>query len=253
MKKILVILGVLLIVLIIAVVIAGIFLDRIVKAGVETVAPGITRTAVTLESVSLSLLSGSASLNGLIVGNPPEYPGAQAIRLGKAAIKVEPSSILAAKVIIHSIEVREPEINFEGNPLGENNLKKILENVNAQAAGGTAATNAAGAKSAGKKLQVDDFLLTGAKVHAQIKTPFLNQEVTLTLPDIHLTNLGQGPEGVTPAELSRQILDQVTAATVKSLASSIAGLGKGLLDDVKKNPVDAVDKISKGFRGLLKK
>ncbi len=253
MKKILIVLGVLLVLVIIGAVVVGLFLDRIVKAGVESVAPGITQTAVTLEGVSLSPLSGSASLKGLVIGNPQGFTGPQAIRLGKAAISVVPSSILGEKVIIHSIEVREPEITFEGNPFGENNLKKILDNVQAKATADAATTNAPGTKGAGKKLQVDDFLIAGAKVHAQIHTPVLTKEISLTLPDIHLTNLGQGPEGITPAELTKQVLSQVTASTLKSLGDSLGGIGKDLLQDVKKNPVDTVNKITKGIGGLFKK
>ncbi len=252
-KKLLVVAGILFLLLVIAVVLAGVFLDRIVKAGVETVAPTITQTTVTLEGVSLSLLSGSVSLKGLVVGNPKGYTDAPAIRLGKAAVSVQPSSILGDKVIVHSIEVRAPEISFEGNPLGENNLQKILDNVNAQAAAAASTTNAAAAKGAGKKLQVDKFLITGAKVHALIHTPLLNQEVSLTLPEIQLTNLGSGPQGITPAELAQKILTQVTTTTFKSLGDSISGLGKGLLNEVKKNPADAVKKITKGLDGLFKK
>ncbi len=250
MKKILMVFGVILLVLIIGLVLAGVFLDRIVKAGVESVAPSITQTTVTLEGVSLSLMSGSAGINGLVVGNPQGFKSAEAIRLGKAAIKIQPGSILGDKVIIHSIEVREPEITFEGNPLGENNLKKILDNVNAQAAAATSNTNAAGTKKgAGKKLQVDDFLLAGAKVHAQINTPLVSKEISLTLPDIHLTNLGQGADGITPAELTKQVLTQVTTATFKSLADSVAGLGK----DVLNGAGSTVNKITKGIGGLFKK
>jgi uncharacterized protein involved in outer membrane biogenesis len=253
MKKIIIILGVVLVLAIVALVVVGAFLDRIVKAGVESVAPGITQTTVTLEGVSLSPLSGSASLKGLVVGNPQGYTAPQAIRLGMAAVKLQPSSLLGDKVILHSIEIREPEITFAGNPLGDNNLKKILDNVQAKASADASATNAPGAKGAGKKLQVDDFLISGAKVHAQIRTPILTKEISITLPDIHLTNLGQGPEGITPAELTQQVMSQITASTIKSLGDSVSGLGKDLLEDVKKNPADAVKKITKGIDGLFKK
>jgi uncharacterized protein involved in outer membrane biogenesis len=253
MKKILILLGVLFLLLVIAVVLAGLFLDRLVKAGVESVAPGITQTTVTLAAVSLSPLSGAASLQGLVIGNPSGYSSAAAIRVGQAAVRVAPASILCAKVIIHSIEVRAPEITFEGNPLGENNLKKILDQVNTQAAAANSATNAPGAPGAGKKLQVDKLLITGAKVHALIRTPLLNQEVSLTLPEISLTNLGAGPDGIMPAELAQKILSQITKATIKSLGDRLGSLGKGLLDDVKKNPADAVNKITKGLNGLFKK
>ena len=253
MKKILILLGIVFLLLVIAVVIVAQHLDGLVKAGIERVAPGITQTSVTLEGVSLSPLSGAASLKGLVIGNPSGYQSASAIRLAKAAVKIEPSSILGEKIIIHSIEVREPEITFEGNPLGENNLKKILDNVNAQAAATASATNAPGVKGAEKKLQVDDLLIAGAKVHAQIRTQFLNQEISLTLPDIHLAALGQGPEGITPSALAQEILQKVTQLTVKSLGDSLAGLGKNVLQDAAKNPDAALDKIKKGFGGLFKK
>ena len=245
--------GIVFLLLLVALGLAAMYLDRIVKVGVESVAPGITQTSVTLAGVSLSPLSGAASLKGLVIGNPAGYQGAQAIRFGQVAIRVEPASILHDKVIIHAIEIREPEINFEGNPLGENNLKKILENVNAKAAADTATTKVARAKSAGKKLQVDDFLLTGAKVHGQIKTPFLNQEISLTLPDIHVSQLGQGPEGITAVELSRKILDQITETTIKSLGNNLAKTGKNLLQEAAKNPADAANILKHGLNGLFKK
>ena len=56
------------------------------------------------------------------------------------------------------------EVTYEGG-LGGNNLSKILDNVNA-AAGGTKTDdpNAPKDKKPGKKLQVDEFVVTGAKV-----------------------------------------------------------------------------------------
>ncbi len=56
--------------LLIVAVVVGASLGKIVKVGIETVAPKITQTSVTVDSVDLSLLSGSAGVNGLVVGNP---------------------------------------------------------------------------------------------------------------------------------------------------------------------------------------
>ena len=81
----------------------------------------------------------------------------------------------------------------------------------------------------------------------------MKQDISLTLPDIHLTALGQGPEGITPSALAQEILKQVTGATVKLLGDSLAGLGKGLLQDAKKNPGEAVKKVTKGLGDLFKK
>ena len=253
MKKVIIILGLLLLLVIIGVVAVALSLDRIVKAGVESVAPGITQTTVTLDSVHLSLFSGSAKLKGLVIGSPEGYKAPNLMSLGLASVSLQPASLSADKIVIHSIEVRAPEITFEGNPLGDNNLKKLLANVNSQAAASATTTNAPGAKAPAKKLQVDDFLIAGAKVHALISTPLLTKELSLTLPDIHLSNLGQGPDGITPAELTQQVIGQITSATITSLGSSLNGLGKDLLNGATKAPADTLKKLGNGLGGLLPK
>ena len=49
------------------------FLDGAIKRGVETIGPKLTKTQVTLNNVSLSLLSGSGKMKGLVVGNPEGF------------------------------------------------------------------------------------------------------------------------------------------------------------------------------------
>ena len=261
MKKILVIVGILFLLLVIAGVVVAVYFDRIVKAGVESVAPGITQTTVTLAGVSLSPLSGAASLKGLVIGNPPGYTAPEAVRIGRAAVRLEPTSLLHDKVIIRSIELHEPEITFEGNPLGENNLQKILDNVKAKTAADAAGTNAATAKSAGKKLQVDDVVITGAKVNARVRMKLLGQEVNqdfpLTLPELRLSQLGQGPEGITSAELTGKLLDKVKEAALPEIEKLAGDFVKNKATDLLKKATggssDAVKKAADRLGDLLKK
>lgn len=240
------VLGVL-VVAVVAVIVVGLFLGSIVKKGMETVGPKLTQTTITLDAVDLSLLSGSAKVKGLVVGNPEGYKAPQAISVGLAAVSVAPMSVLSDKIVVKSIRVEAPEITFEGNPFGQNNLKKIQDNVNAATAGSQApATNApakaAGPAKPGKKLEVDDFLITGAKVH-------FGTEATLPLPDIHLTALGTGPDGITPAELTKVVLSEVVSGTVKAVAKGATNIGK----DATKTVSGSVNKISSGIGGLFKK
>src|SRR5271165_7037667 len=103
-----------------------------------------------------------------------------------------------------------------------------MENVNGFAkGGGKTATNApaTAASQPGKKIEVDDFLISGAKVHVHL-TDLGGKEMTLPLPDIHLTDLGTNTDGITPADLTRAVLKSVTSATVKAVASGASGLGK---------------------------
>jgi uncharacterized protein involved in outer membrane biogenesis len=208
------------------VVLAGFFLGNVVKAGMETVGPKVTQTTLTVDTISISALTGSAGVSGLVVGSPEGYNAANAISIGKAAVSVAPFSVLSDKIVVKSVEVRDAVITFEGNPLGKNNLQKILDNVNAFAAslGAAPGTNAPAEqpkeKAAGKKLQVDSILITGAKVNFN--------GVPLALPDISLKNLGQGPEGITPVAVVQEVLGQVTTASLKAVISSAGDAGKAI-------------------------
>lgn len=244
LKKLLLILVILVIVFIVAAVATVAFcLDGIVKEGVTTVAPKITQTTVTLDSVHISLMAGSVSLKGLVVGNPEGYKSPNAISLGKVAVEVPPKSLLADKVVVHSIEIENPEITFEGNPFGDNNLNKIMANVNSVTASTKPAASSTPGQPAqpagpGKKLEVDDFLLTGAKVHATI--PGVNTPFTVPIPDIHFTNLGTGPDGITAAELTQKVLNEITTDTIKSVGDYAKNtLGKNAESILKSSTSDA--------------
>ncbi len=239
------------IVLIIAVAVAAVigitFLDKIVKTGVETLGPQITKVSVKLDDVHIGLLTCSAKIKGLVVGNPDGYKTSEAINIGLMDVGVNPASVLSDKIVVRSIRIDAPQITFEGG-LGGNNLSKILDNVNATSTTTTpTATNATtkAVNKSGKKIEVDDFLLTNAKVHVSL-TDMNGKELTLTLPQIHLTNLGAGTEGLTPAELTRAVLQEITTATVKAVSSAASGLGKDAVGI-------GVDKVKKGIGGLLGK
>ena len=241
-----------------AAIVAGFFLGDIIKAGMETVGPKIAQVTVKVDSVQLSLLTGAAKIQGLVVGNPEGYQTPQAISVGVVAVGVNPVSVLSDKIVVRSIEVRNPEITFEGNPLGGNNLTKIRDNVNAATASSQRpATNqtAQAASAPGKKLEVDDFLITGAKVHVNL-TGLVAKEMTLSLPDIHLTDMGKDASGITATELTRRALDALTSATIKAVANNASDLSKGAVNLEKgagKAATEDVNKITKGLGGLFKK
>ena len=254
MKKIIIRIVIVLVVLVVVGVIAvGFFLGDIIKAGMNTVGPKITQTTFVVNSISVSMLTGSAGVKGLFIGNPEGFKSPSAISVGKAAVSVAPFSVLSDKIVVKSVEVRDAEITFEGNPLGANNLKKLMDNVNAIAGAPSApAANTSaktGEKKPAKKLEVDDFLITGVKVQFN--------GTTLPLPPIHLSNLGTGPEGITPAALVKEVLDRVTTATLKAVGESLTKLGKGAVDATKDAAGKAISgeasKIGKNIGGLFGK
>jgi uncharacterized protein involved in outer membrane biogenesis len=242
-KKIILGIGIGLIVVIVAVVIiVGFFLGTVVKVGMETIGPKVTQTSLTVSSVQVGILSGSARINDLVLGNPEAYlaKAPDAISVGKTAVSVAPFSVLSDKIVIKSVEVISPEITFEGNPFGANNLKAIMNNVNAFSGGAGPDTNAptqTGANKPAKKLEVDDFLISGAKVHFN--------GATLPLPDIHFSDLGTGPEGITAADLTKKVLGEISASTIKEVASSVGNAGKAVGSEA--------GKLGKSLGGLFGK
>jgi hypothetical protein len=252
MKKILIGIVALVVVVVIAIVVGvAFFLDGGIKRGVETLGPQLTKVDVKLDSVTVSLFSGSGKIKGLVVGNPPGYQTPHAIRVDAASLALTPSSVFSDKVIIKSIRVESPNIYYEAG-LGGDNLRKILDNVSEATSGSEpAATN-----SAAKKLQVDDLVITGAKVNVSLKGSG-GFAAPITLPDIHLTNLGQGPEGITAGDLTKKIISEITRSVAQHAGNVITDIGKGAVDSATKAATktasESVEKATKGVSDLFKK
>ena len=163
---------------------------------------------------------------------------------------VNPFSVLSDKIVVRSVRVESPEITFEGG-LGGNNLSKIMDNVNAIAKNGgpaSANTTAQAGNEPGRKIEVDDFLITGAKVHVSL-TGIGGKEMTLPLPDIHLTDLGKDSAGITAADLTRRVLGAITTATVKAVANATTDIGQ----NAGKAAGAGMNKITTGIGSLLRK
>src|SRR4051812_7617409 len=174
MKKIIVRIFIgLLVLALLAVLAVHFFLDSAIKRGVETIGPKLTKVEVKLASVSLSLLSGAGKIKGLVIGNPAGFKSPSAIQVGTASLALQPNSLLSDKIIIKSINVQAPEVTFESD-LKSVNLKKILANLEESTGGGSAKEpskpkgNGETTPKEQKKLQVDQFIISGGKVHVSI-------------------------------------------------------------------------------------
>jgi uncharacterized protein involved in outer membrane biogenesis len=259
MKKILIRLLMAIVVLVVlAVIAAALFLDGAIKRGVETVGPMLTKVEVKLDSVHVSMLSGGGKIKGLLVGNPEGFKTPSAIKVGTATLALQPSSVLSDKVVIKTINVQAPEITFETD-LRRNNLSKILANLDEVTGGGT--KQPAGEKKAtgGKKLQVDDFLISGGKINVSLTT-LGGKALTVPLPEIHLTQLGTGPEGITPGELVKLVLQEVEKVAASASQSAVGDLskqanelGKQAADAATKSATDAAGKATKSVTDIFKK
>lgn len=257
-KLILIVAGSLVALVLVAMVLVVMSLDRIVKTGVETVGPKLTKTTVTLDGVSIQPVLGSGEITGLEVGNPAGYQGEFAIKLGRAHLDLSPGSLLKDKVVIESMVVEGAEIILEGG-LKDNNLTAIQKNVASFSGPADEAPAPAGEpaeSAAAKKLQVDHFKIEGVKVHLRL-TMLAGQNLTITAPPVEMTGLGTGPDGITAADLvkraMKQLTDDVLVAAGKAVTEAATQAGNQAIDEAGKSATEAVGKASEGLKNLFNK
>src|SRR5882757_387722 len=135
MKKLLYILGGLLVLAIVGVVIVLFSLGSIVKAGINNVGPRITQSKVELLEANISPFSGAGTLKGLTVGNPVGWQTPRAFYLKEISIELEPKSLKGDHIVINRILIDQPEITYE-TTITNSNLQDLLKNIQ-QAAGGS--------------------------------------------------------------------------------------------------------------------
>jgi hypothetical protein len=199
------------------------------------VTPPVVQTSVTVDSVKLSPFSGTGVIEGFVIGNPKGFTGPRAVRVGRAEVALDTNSVATDKIVIQHIHITDPEINLEAG-LGGTNLKHIADNAKSfvgqqtggiSGSGGTAPAAKDGKPKKDIKLQVNELLITGAKLSASAAGIVPGASANVTLPDIRLTNLGSGDAGISPAELTAQVLSRLSTEAAKA---SAGGQLKGLLE-----------------------
>ncbi len=253
MKRLVKIILALLILLLVIVTLILFFLGPILKKVVETAGPAVTGVPVQLQSASLSPLTGKGKLENFTVSNPPGYKSPEAIHVDQLTLDVEPKSLLADKVHIRSLRLIGPRITLEGTPT-KNNLKTILDHLN-KVTGNPSSSSKSGSQSqqGEKKLQVDDLQILSPKL--TIRSPLLgDQPVVVELPNITLKNLGQGPEGITSAELAKRLLQQILQLVDKVGGKSLQDFAKNTTQEqVRKRASKAVESLKEKTQKELRK
>ena len=234
------------------------FLNSMIKHGVETAAPAVTGTPVALKSVDLSPLSGVGHLEGLVVGNPPGFETPYAFKLGMIHVEADITSALSDTVVVREVTIDGPEITFEGT-LGGSNISKIQENVEAfmKSEESEQAQESPGmADKEGKKIIINDFVLRNAKVH--LSTPLLKgEEVAIPLPSIHLRDIGKESHGASVSDVAAKILSEINSGILVAIADSGKVLGGNLkkigesLESLKGKAQESGSEILEGVKGLF--
>lgn len=223
MKKLLIILASLLALLVVGAFVASFFLGSIVTKGVNTFAPKITGTPVTLDSATISPLTGSGTLHGLFVGNPEGWKSDKAFSFAKVHVSVAPRSLLGDHIVVNEVVIDSPAFVYETKIIGSN-IKDLLDNIEKNI-GGSSDKPASGqpASKDGKpiKFAVKSFRLENATVTLGVGPT----AITVPMPPLVLTDLGVKEGGITPDQIVAKVMTNILANITKAVAESALQIG----------------------------
>ena len=214
MKKLMIIGGVLIVVVVGAAVLLFAGLDDLVKTAVEKGGSEATQVEVSLNSASVKPTEGSATLNGLVVGNPGGFKTDNAFELGLISVKIDPSTVTQDPVVIKEVIISKPVVTYE---LGSNgsNIDAIKANVEKLAGSGGGSSGGGD----GPKIIIEHLYVRDGAVNVSA-TSLGGKTMSAALPEIHLTDIGKDKGGADANEVASKIM----AALTKNVGGFISGL-----------------------------
>ena len=254
-------------VLVVAAVVVLWSLDSIVKGIIERYGSAATNVAVHADSVSLSLLGGSAAINELTVANPSGFSAANVFRLGKVQLLVDRGTLRSNPIVIDEVTIVAPEVHFELGPNGESNVEVIRHNLTqfrSGASGGTPAATGSTPPPPAQPVRTEPanaqrFVIKKLSIQAAqlaIDTSALGGERRVVkLADTEEADIGARSGGATGGEVAAVVV----RALVRDVAATVAAekveraLEKGIGGDTGKSVGEGVGEAVKGVGRALNK
>lgn len=201
-------------------------LDHIVKSAIEKYGSAATQASVELDSVSLALSTGEGAMSDLTVGNPDGFSTPYALHLNNISVKLDTASLRGTgPIVIEDITIKNPKVYYEILANNKNNLTALSDNATHYTSSNDRAARTANAdtkeKGAGRKVVIKSLLIEHGKItiaHHMLAGKSLDAK----LPKIHLTNLGQKNKGITPGEVTEQVMKAITKTTSHAAAGNLA-------------------------------
>jgi hypothetical protein len=226
--------GVVIVIIVVLVVFGISKIGPLIKTAVNTYGPGITKTDLRLADVGVSLFSGEVKLKEFYLGNPKGFTSPQAMKVKSIFINVDEKSLMKDPIVIDKIEIAGPEITYE-KTAETDNFMTIMDNVKRSAGMGESPKEKPKEGGKSRNLLIREFVLKDGKVN--LVAAFLaGKSVSAALPEIRLSNIGGGKEGVSPAKASEAILaalyEKITSSAVTaSLNNELKGLGMKSMEE----------------------
>ncbi|MBI3885238.1 MAG: hypothetical protein HY302_05855 [Opitutae bacterium] len=243
-KKLLTVGGGLAVVLVVGYVGMTFFLGSIVRAGVNSFGPKLTRTKVELASATISPFTGSGTLKGLFVGNPAGWSSDKAFYLGHIHVEVEPRSIFGDHIVIDEIIIDRPEFVYE-TKIFSSNIRELLKNIEEFTGGGSPAARTKSGQPI--KFVVKKFRMTRASATLGVGPA----AIPIPLPPLAMDGLGVAEGGITPDQLVGAVMKKVLGSIVSGTAQAALQAGGTMGAAAREGATDAAKKAGEGLKKLF--
>jgi len=220
-------------IVVLLVVVAVIWIDKLAKTGIETGSTYALGTETTLDKASVGIVSGQSSLAGLTVANPPGFDANHFVQLQNGGLDVSIASLASDTVEVPNLSITGIDLNLERKGL-KSNYDVIMDNLGRFESSEDTQSEA----KAGKKFVIREILIRDVKVNVNL-SPVVGTPLNVTVPisEIRLTDVGSDSDkGVIIAQLADTLLKAIFAATVEQ--------GEGLI------PADVLGQLDSRLKQL---
>ena len=203
------------------------------------------RAAVTVDSVSLSPLSGQGSISGLRVKNPEGFESQYAFELDSVLISIYVNSVFTDAAEIESI-IMQPIIIYETRIVSDN-IRTRLANLDG---GDAASSDPESADESGQQIIIRELLM----VDSQLNFVSSLVSASIKLADIKIRDIGAEGGSPSAANAVRVVLQELMASILNSDLPSLDGLREsfeGRIQDGAQRVEEAVENLGGRLRNIL--
>ncbi len=237
MKKVLGIIAALIVIIVVIAVVVVLNLGSIVKTGINTIVPQVTKCEASVEDVNVNVFSGRFEIVNLVIKNPQGFNTAQAFSLDRVYVNVNMKSLMSDVIEVREVLVDAPQITYEVG-LAESNMGTILENVKSslpEKAEEDKEKKEEKPDEGGKKVTIDLVKVTNGKIGLSAKL-LQGKEMSVPLPEIEMKDIGKSQGGISAVQALAETMQQLVMSIIDVAKQALQSVGeavKAVGDNVK--------------------
>jgi hypothetical protein len=237
MKKLFLILSLLLVVGGAGVVYLTTNMDPIAKRAIESAGTNALGTAVRVDSVSINLTDGSATLSGFTVANPQGFSSQDMIRFDELRVAIDIRSLNSEVIRVNSISSVNPYVFFEMRGT-RSNVDAIRERFPPQQTPADPDANE-------PVIAINEIVING--IQGAVQADQLPAPVS-----VNLGNVSIPPVQGTPVELAQQIARPLLTQLARNAGAALTRVTAETIEaELRERAGEVVDEAARSLRERL--